>query len=405
MEKRVLIIPDVFNVKASGALVAKTLADLLIELKCTVGVFNGLEDNLLDEQIHSKYSYFNRKQFNFKANFINTHEYAVELLDVIDQFKPSHIISVGGIVNRPLVYFDVIKNSKILHAYLIFCQDFYCARIHAALGDGPCTKCLNGSYLNAFYHNCAIKTGNNPFIFLGLSTINKLRLKSKLKSLDFIMASSEEQLSYYEEYGIEKSKIKYLPLFFPYSRLENVYPKIGDYFVISGQNRLEKGAHLLIKILPLLNLPIKIKIAFASKSEANSFVKLYNLQDFIDNGILDVLSDVSWDKGLKELYAHARGVLITSIWPTTTEFAFLEALGLSKPLVTFGVGIHKERIINYENGFQAKVGNFEEFAHYVNLLNENYELCLKVSKEAKKLYNIMTNKVIFKNILSSILLE
>lgn len=397
----VLIIPDIFNTSDSGALAAKDLAYILKDLNCEVGIFT-LKADINKED--PDFNYFPRTNFRAKSNYFSS-VYKEELSDAISKFKPNIVFSIGGITNRPLIYLDTIKKLKVKHAYLIFCQDFYCARIHAALADGPCFLCLEKSYLYSFINNCSTRSKRNGYLYLINSFITKYRLKHKLAKVDCVYGSSQEQLSMYEKYGISKERIHYLPLFFPKSRLAIENTVLGDYFVIAGQNRIEKGAHLIAPILDHLKPGVKIKMAFSREKEGKKCILHYGLQKYIDNGILEPIYNVSWDSGLKELYNNACGVIITSIWPSTTEFAFLEALGLSKPIITFDVGIHSELIENYENGFKVKLNDFQNFAYFINCLNEDKDLARKISKASRALFEHLVSKEQFSTILSKTILN
>ena len=106
--------------------------------------------------------------------------------------------------------------------------------------------------------------------------------------------------------------------------------------------------------------------------------------------------------GAVELIAGSKGVINPSIWATTTEFVLLETLGMSKPTICFNVGIHKELIINRVNGISVNVGQFDTMGHEINNLDIDTELYEKISINAKKLYDELTNKSTFNKILNNI---
>ncbi len=391
---KVLIIPDVFFTHHSGAVAARSAALLLYEMGHTIGVFT----NENPQEIQFPVISFKRKVFTVKANYLAA-DYKNEFESVIKTFQPDFIFSIGAVVNRPLVYFEVIEKFKIKHSYLILCQDFYCARIHAALEAGPCTKCLNGNPLNAFTNHCGFKTSNNPTLFLANGMVTRWRLKKHLQKVDVVLGSTDEQLGFYHAYGIPSSNTLKIPLFFDDNRVANEPISKGDYYVVAAQNRVEKGIHLFKYILPYLR-HTKVKLVFSTKAEAEAVIKQHGLTPFIHEGVVDVLYDISWNNGLASLYAQSKGVLITSLWPTTTEFAFLEALGLSKPVICFDLGIHHEEIINGVNGFKVALGDFEGFQKAITLLDDD-KVYTQVSQGSKELYLKLTSKTEFINILSS----
>lgn len=396
--KKVLLIPDVYVTGESGALVANTLAQYLIEMGCQVGV---LSHDVFDE-IKEDVTYYRKELFTTNANyFSNKHKDNFD--NVLVDFNPDVIFSVGGVINRPVFYFDVIKQKNIKHVYLIFCQDFYCARIHAALSNGPCTVCLTGSQFNAVKNKCGIKTSRNQLLFLINGGFTRTRLKSRLQRLDFVLGSSDEQLGFYREWGIENKKIVKMPLFFPEGRLLGIKIERGNYFIIAAQNRIEKGIHLLQRILPYVNTHLKIKIIFSRETEGRKALFDYGLDYFVQSGMLEPVYNVSWGNGLEQLVAKSRGVLITSIWPTTTEFALLEALGMQKPVICFNVGIHGEIFVNERNGFTFPINAFEQFGKAINRLSLEDELYNEISQASLDLYNELTDKTKFHKILQSII--
>ena len=91
----------------------------------------------------------------------------------------------------------------------------------------------------------------------------------------------------------------------------------------------------------------------------------------------------SWKTGLGNLIANSNGVIIPTIWPTTTEFGWLEALALGKPTITFNIGVHKELMINRYNGLTSPLGDFKAMGDNIDYLS---------SIDDKK-YNILVDNV------------
>ena len=106
--------------------------------------------------------------------------------------------------------------------------------------------------------------------------------------------------------------------------------------------------------------------------------------------------------GALELISGSKGVINPSIWATTTEFVLLEVLGLSKPVITFDVGIHKEVIKNRINGICVKSGDFKAMGDEINNLNDDPILQASIGIEAKRLFHQLTDEDSFSDILKSI---
>ena len=101
-------------------------------------------------------------------------------------------------------------------------------------------------------------------------------------------------------------------------------------------------------------------------------------------------------------FAGSKGVINPTIWATTTEYVLLEVLGMSKPIITFDVGIHKEIIKNRVNGICVKAGDFKAMGDEINNLNHDTDLLAKISSEANNLYHKLTDEATFRPILKSI---
>lgn len=385
MSKRVLIIPDLFFANYSGAIAAQSAAKVFFELGYQVGVYTEEDSKPISFPITA----FKREIFSSRANYFEkTHLNNIK--NVLIEFKPNLIFSIGGLVNRPIVYFNAIEEFSIPHFFLILCQDFYCARIHAALKDGPCTKCLKGSRFNAIINNCGIKTTNNQTLFLLNGMISRERIIRHLKKLTGVLGSSDEQLGFYEIIGIKPDRIFKVPLFFDDSRISNLKIEKGDYYVVAAQNRIEKGIHLIKEIIPFFKNQ-KLKLVFANEKEAILAIKTYELEEYIKNETVEIIFNKSWENGLNQIYAKSKGVLILSIWHTTTEFALLEALGMSKPVICFDLGIHSEIIIDGVNGFKIRLDELKKFEYDLKQLNDNdiYEV---ISNGARDLYKKLISK-------------
>ena len=129
---------------------------------------------------------------------------------------------------------------------------------------------------------------------------------------------------------------------------------MGDYYVFVAQNRIDKGIHLLKDILAYCNKDVRVIAAYTSQARIDEAIDKYGLRQYVENGILEMRPNCTWNTNLGEVLAASRGIVNPSIWPTTTEFVLLETLGLKKPIFTFNVGIHPEIIENGVNGFVAE---------------------------------------------------
>ncbi len=371
----------------SGAIVAQIAGKLFQDLGYNVSVFSS--------EIHTdaigvdNVKLYHRKAFNGLSNW-KEKEYIKEYERVLEDSSATIIFTVGSITNKNLCYLEIAKKRGLKVISKIFMQDFFCVKSYANDIKGPCTKCLDYNYFQAFKNKCII---NNPIDYV--KTANGIMIRKKLSKIlpqiDFVITSTDEQIGFYRKFGISKEKCIKLPLFFDHNKLKEIEPKMGEYFVCIAQNRIEKGFQYLGNILRFCNSTIKIIAAYNNKEQANIAIEKYGFQEFIDNGMLEIMHDLQWDNGLAELVANSRGVIIPSIWPTTTEYGLLEALGYRKPIFCFDVGIHHELIENGINGFISKIGDVETIAKQLMLLKSDDTLYERISYSAGILYKQMTH--------------
>lgn len=397
MKPKILIHPDFFYTSHSGAIAAREAARQLDKLGYDVNIFT---HDKKDASI-ATYPYFERLEYRGKANYFPKH-YRNSFFKVVTELKPDYVFFIGGIVNVPLVYIDLCVENNIKTAFLFLAQDFFCARFHAALSTGTCTKCLFGSNFNAIINNCLEKHAKPNLFFLNYQLNQKMFLL-RIRKIDFVLGSSEEQLNFYHSIGVSKSNIFKIPLFFNQERIYKVDIPIDNYFVIIAQLRHEKGIHLISKILDYIEVGITIKVLFFNKDEAERFILNFpENKKHLKSKKLEIIPNMTMTTGAVDLIAGAKGVINPSIWSTTTEFVLLEVLGMSKPIITFDVGIHKEIIKNQINGICVKAGDFENMGKEINNLSKDEKLQENIARKAKELYHKLTDESSFEETLTKI---
>jgi glycosyltransferase involved in cell wall biosynthesis len=397
MMHKILIHPDIFYSGHSGAIAAREAARLLSDLSFEVAVFTPDKQNsdLAD------YPYYERIPYTGRANYFPS-AFRKSFQNVIADFRPDHVFFIGSIINTPVIYLDLCRQNGIKTVFLLLMQDFFCARLHAGLGNDSCTKCLDTSNIHAFLNRCADKQGRPLLYLLNYQMIQQLFLP-RLRKVDYLLGSSDEQLNFYHRVGIDPSRTVKIPLFFDQHRIRQVSLPSGPYFIIIGQYRHEKGIHLISKILDHIKDGITVKLLLFNQAEAEKFLSEYpENKKHLAAGKLEVLPGITMTSGAIELIAGSRGVINPSIWATTTEFVLLEVLGLSKPIITFSVGIHKEIIRNRINGICVKAGDFKAMGDEINNLNDDPALGALIGAEANLLFHHLTDDGSFEGILKKV---
>lgn len=383
----VIIIPDAYLGNSSGAIVAQVAKRLLQELHYEISIFSC--DITTDCIEPDGTKLYHRTGYNGLSNW-KEKQYIKEYVNVLDQSEASIIFTIGSITNKNICYLEIAKKLGLRIIAKIFMQDFFCTKFYANDLNGPCTKCLDNNYIEAYKNKCII---DRPIDYLKTASaiLIRKRLQKILPEIDCVIGSTDEQIGFYQKFGIPKEKCIKTPLYFDRSRLKEIQPKMGDYFVCIAQNRIEKGFHLLPAILQNCDQSIKIIAAYNKKEQANKAIDKYGFQTFIERGMLEIIPEVTWETGLASLVAESRGVIIPSVWPTTTEFVLLEALGYKKPVFTFDVGIHHEIIRSGINGFTVPLGHYSLISDQLKQIMTDDNLYKQVSQNSGALFEQLTN--------------
>jgi glycosyltransferase involved in cell wall biosynthesis len=397
MKTKILIHPDLFYSGHSGAIAAREASRQLSKLGYEIGVFTNDDQDISI----ATYPYFQRLPYKGTANYFSA-TYKESFIKVLEDFRPNYVFFIGSFVNTPVVYLDLCVKYQVKTVFLFLMQDFFCARLHSGLGNNSCTKCLDKSNIYSFLNKCAEKQ-SRPNLYLINYQINQKLFLSRMRNIDFVLGSSDEQIDFYKRVGIKKSNIIKIPLFFDQNRVKVLDVPSEHYFVIIGQYRHEKGIHLISKIIDHINDGILVKLLLFDQSDADKFlIEFPENKKHVASNKLQLLPGVTMTTGAVDLIARSKGIINPTIWSTTTEFVLLEALGMSKPIITFEVGIHKEIIENRINGICVKAGDFEAMGREINNLNDDKLLESSISSKAKELYCELTDESSFAKILKTI---
>jgi glycosyltransferase involved in cell wall biosynthesis len=200
--------------------------------------------------------------------------------------------------------------------------------------------------------------------------------------------STNEHLDHtLRRYGFGSPKIVRGPLPFDSKRLDGWSSTDGEAFVFHGQALAIKGAHLLpgiVKAVPGARFLLAPLRGPHGDEMLARLVALRSARVEVDTGI-------RWETGLAKRIAGARGVLLPSVWPSTTEYALLEALGWGKPVVAFPVGVNREILVDEENAMIVPTGDVAGFARAVSRLDEDPALRRRLAAGARRTFEALTS--------------
>lgn len=398
--KRVLIIPDAYLKDYSGAYVARIAKDLLKEMGHEVAIFTHETNKAIIESDGVKV--FPRMASGARSQWVEK-AYVKNYTEVLDQFRPDVIFTIGSVNNKVSCYWRIARERGIKTISKILMQDFFCMKNYANDEKGLCTRCLDHGFWSVFGSNCQPYKGKwlNNQVHMAVAALSHKKMQKEIVKADAVITSSHQQVEFYVKYGIPREHCYITPLYFNGDKLSKYTPSMGDYFVFVAQNRIDKGIHLLKDILAHCNQDVRVVAAYTSQERINEALQKYGLQPFVNSGILEMRPNCTWKTNLGDVIAASRGVVNPSIWPTTTEYVLLETLGLKKPIFTFNVGIHPEIIQNGFNGFVAETPY--EMASQMNLFKLDDALYEKISENAYKLYQNLTDWEGWKKTLSQIM--
>jgi glycosyltransferase involved in cell wall biosynthesis len=379
---KILFVPDTIWGNSSGHRSAQKVVKVLSNLSYTLGIFapDTSNINLKKEISNCNYQFYSRTPFryyNIAINFKAKKEFKL----VLDDFQPDFLFFFGTTGFNSLA--EVCLEKKIKYFLQFLTTDYYCSQNFAGLENGPCFKCIKGNYFNAFFNKCS---SSSPF-FLNLVKETAIRATNRkfILNADKVLGYSNDQLNDYTKFGIKKEKLDITPFFFDSSHLVNINSSLGNYFLVSGQNSVAKGWHKLSEIID--NCPnIKFKFLFPTKSKAIESLDKYNLYNFYKSGQISIKTNINKHSDLLKIIANARGVLVPSYYATTGEFFLLESLGLGKVVLCFNSGVHKEIIFNEKNGMICEINDTKKFAENIIKINNDDELCNKISQQALILF-------------------
>lgn len=378
-----LMISDAFLDTGSGATAARLVAAAWQQLGFDVTVFAPVGKGLPPVEGTNVRSFVPKPSFRTVQHFKRCETVDI-FQDLLHELAPQIIFFLGTVYSNPVQVLKAAVRSGSHTSFMTWNQSFYCARSYAFLADAPCSRCNRGNYIPALRQGCA----RIPSWLTGSAA--RWQIRDVLTEFDTLLCSSKDQMARLVEYGISHDRIHLCALPFEKSRLEGIPIQDGEYFIYYAQPADAKGWHILPQIIE--STPDARFVLCPMSDLQTCLAQAPGLQKLIDNQRVVLHTDVSWSSGLPELLGRARGVVIPSVWPTTTEYVLLEGLGLGKPIVAFDVGVHQEVLQHGVNAMVAPVPDATAFAQAINVLNEDATLRRAIGIEAKKLYDRLTDE-------------
>lgn len=365
---KVLLVCESVSNNNSGGKVVRYITKILkskfyeVELIVINGIKPSVEDAFLQENAIYFLNYKSKKESALR-HFIKP-TFVTQYVKIIQHFKPD-VIHFASFLNSKTKF---LINSATDLGFKVILQpwiyDFFCQQGYAYRNSNSCTLCLQKGYFQSLLYGCG--TIKNSLTALGNAQLQKSAINANL-----FLSSNSFMDDVLVKYGVNKKKIYRFPV--PYDIIEYKIEELGeeDYFIFYGQSKDFKGINILINIFK--ELPsVKLKIL-----SSNIYVPETEITPNIE-----ILNNYSWENGLGTLIKKSKGVILPSIWPTTTEYALYEAMNFKKAIIAFNIGAHKDLLIDQHNALISEINDFENIKKSILNLNDDIKLRRSLGENA-----------------------
>ena len=388
---KILLLLDSLNGNDSGDRSGMHLIDCLVSFGYQVGVYVGGYDQITC--LNNKVTVFPKKPYRFIHNFSKQPK---EFKILLESFQPNLAMIFGSVSNK-LEAFQLL-DSGVPYIFHPLTTEFYCIKSFAGRNGLECHACIKGNFLPSIQYQC----GDHNFFKKLKFIFEKIKFRKIIFGAYAVFSHSKSFTKLLEDFGVHEKKIFQIPIFFPKTHLENIVTGNKNYYVLIGQQTEAKGFQhwpSIIKKTPGANF----KVLIYNKQRADQFIQDNDLLEDIVSGRVQVVSELHDHADVLNLIASAEGVIITSSYPSTGEFSFLESIGLGKPVFLFDVGVHKDVIRNNINAFLFPQNDINLLCDALNkFCNTDIDSLNEIDVQSRILFKDLTDvsvqERVFKNI-------
>ncbi|MDC0222848.1 glycosyltransferase [Gammaproteobacteria bacterium] len=392
--RRILVIPDSIWGEDSGHRSTQFLLKTLERQDNHVAVY--AEDNLsyLSQKKEfiekNRIEVFPKTPYRFKDQlFILNAKVKKEFYEVLNNYNPDLVFYFGTINNKVSINFLSNYKRNIPYYYLPLTNEFWCFKDFAGREDGECFKCIKGNYFSSYRYKCI----EDKSIFYYLKKyIEAFHSKWRMQNAKAVFGYSDSQKKSIISFGVDSRNLSKTKIFFDRETVGNIKSRKGDYIVVIGQLSVAKGWHIVPEIIEKnKNKDTKFKLIIFKKEKALRYIRDNNLEQYLESGKIEILSGLKSHKDVLKVVAESLAVFIPSTYPTTGEFALLESMGLSKPVLAFNVGAHRDFLVSGENALVSEHGDIEGINSNIDKLYLDNDLWLKISNNSKATFEDLTD--------------
>lgn len=343
--------------------------------------------------------------------------------DFLEEIKPD-IIHFQHLVWLSITFIAEAKKRKIpmvftLHDFWLFCHLGQLLKLDLSICHGPqdseCAKCLppqlviNGNYNRIL--NMMRKSGqifknkmlqgallklfhqyySKIFYFFQKKRIVQMRqrnihIKEMCSLVDLFISPSNFLRLKFEEFGIRKDKIIYLPngynlqLFINFSKKKSQKIRFG----YIGSFIPSKGIHILLDAFNNIKTKnVELRIHGAPQSYHQGFIDYPSyLQSLGKRGNILWFGQYN-NNDVAKVLSEIDVLVVPSIWYENAPLTINEAFMASVPVITSNIGGMKELVRDGENGLLFKVGDSSDLTEKMQMIIDNPDLIIKLQKSIK----------------------
>jgi glycosyltransferase involved in cell wall biosynthesis len=365
---KILFVCESFSSRLSGGKVVRYLRQILADRGHDVRVAITSPFDKADTWMAGAEEFITsiptRSRFYWRLySLANKHDVPAEFSRLVDDFAPDvvHFASFDHTKSANLYQYCVDRKLRIV--LQPWTMHFYCAQGFGFREGNQCRRCIEDGFTTAMATGCTSLRG-------AVSQFERLALRRMAtRSADVVLSSNSDLDTILLAYGIAEQKIHRFPIAFDPTKTVALEQKTdGDYFIYYGQANSHKGTDFIIELFR--ELPDKK-------------LKMYPMAPYgTDKPLppnIEVVPGVGWGRGLREAIERAKAVVVPSLWATSTEYALCEAMMMRKPVIVFGVGVHKDILTDRVDAMVVQAGNREQFKAALDALDGDPSLCERIA--------------------------
>jgi glycosyltransferase involved in cell wall biosynthesis len=212
-----------------------------------------------------------------------------------------------------------------------------------------------------------------PRMYFFRKVLNHMNILHVLSQKDFVIL---------DRMGIDRRKIAVIP---PGVNLENFYAspeRNGEVILFVGRISPEKNLETLLEALLKVKSKYKLWLVGPIQDQSYFFWLKKKYLDSSDNKI-KIFGSLQRNELLK-CYAQADLFVLPSRMETF-GLVLLEAMASRLPVISTNVGVAKELIKDWQNGFVVPIGDSKALAEKIDLLIANKDLRDRIGENNRKL--------------------